>query len=237
LTFEKFLKEKNPSWLIDTTALRTTIMLTFDPLLIKTDEVIDDVRNIISQGITVPDNYPSRVIHLPVYYNDPITIKCAESFGMGPNLEILARENGITIAEIIERHTSPEYFVSYTSFMFGSIGAFPIGNFTPIKNSKYKTPRTWTPPGALGIGGSTTTLYSIKSPGGLMMLGIVPVKTFDLEKKNIHFKKDPLLAHPGDRLKFTMINNEEYLDITNSIDKYIYNIENGYIDWKKYEGS
>ena len=84
LTFEKDLKFRKPEWLVDTTALRTTIMLTFDPLRIQIDDVIAKVEEIIADGISVPDEYPSRVVHLPVFYNDPLTRECAKSFDMPP---------------------------------------------------------------------------------------------------------------------------------------------------------
>ncbi|UCG06414.1 MAG: carboxyltransferase domain-containing protein [Desulfobacterales bacterium] len=234
LTFEKITKSRKPQWLVDTTALRTTIMLTFDPLLIQIDGVIAAVEEIIADGISVPNEYPSRIVHLPVFYNDPLTRECAKCFNMPPNLEVMAKENNTSVDEIIRRHEAPEYFVSYTSFMFGSVGAFPIGKYKNIKNSKYKTPRTWTPPGTVGIGGSTTAIYSMKSPGGVMMLGNIPIKTYDIDAKNKHFENGNLLVHPGDRIKFHCIDANQYERLKNQRDSYAYEIESSHIEWKSY---
>ena len=235
LTFEKIIKSRKPEWLVDTTALRTSIMLTFDPLLIQIDGVIATVEEIIADGISVRNEYPSRIVHLPVFYNDPFTRECAKCFDMRPNLEVMANENNISVDEIIRRHKAPEYFVSYTSFMFGSVGAFPIGKYKNIKNSKYKTPRTWTPPGTVGIGGSTTAIYSMKSPGGVMMIGNIPVKTYDIDAKNRHFENDNLLVHPGDRIKFHSIDGNQYEKLKSQKDSYSYEMENSHIEWKAYE--
>lgn len=236
LTFEMIIRSRKPEWLVDTTALRTSIMLTFDPLLIQIDGVITAVEEIIADGISVPDEYTSRIVHLPVFYNDPLTRECAKCYDMPPNLEVMAKENNTSVDEIIRRHTEPEYFVSYTSFMFGSVGAFPIGKSINIKNSKYKTPRTWTPPGTVGIGGSTTAIYSMKSPGGVMMLGNIPVKTYDIDAKNKHFKNDSLLVHPGDRIKFHSIDQNRFEKLKSQKNSYSYEIENSLIKWQAYEG-
>ena len=235
LTFEKIAKSPKLGWLIDTTALRTSIMLTFDPLQIQIDAVITTVQEIIADGISVPDAYPSRIVHLPVFYNDPLTRECAKYFDMPPDLEVMAKENNTSTAEIIRRHETPDYFVSYTSFMFGSVGAFPIGKYEDIKNSKYKTPRTWTPPGTVGIGGSTTAIYSMRSPGGVMMLGNIPVKTYDIDAHNKHFENDNLLVHPGDRIKFHSIDENEFEELKSKKNSYSYEIESSHIEWKAYE--
>lgn len=233
LTLEKMIWESEIPGLIDTTALRTTIMIHYDPFIIRAHQLIKQLQDLIAGGVEVPKKFSSRLIHLPVYYNDPWTKECAKAFGLPPNLEIIAGENNISIEKVIEIHSKPIYFVSYTSFMYGSFGAFPIDPFTTLKNSKYKTPRKWTPPGTIGIGGTTTTYYSITSPGGLMMLGNIPVKTFDTEGRNKFFKEDPLLIHPGDRIRFFPIDGEEYEHIKENMDECFYKTEESYIDSTK----
>jgi len=236
LTLEKMIWGSDIPGLIDTTALRTTIMVHYDPFIMQAHQLIQKLKDLIAKGVEVPKKFSSRLIHLPVYYNDPWTRECAKAFGLPPNLEIIARENNISVEEVIEIHSQPIYFVSYTSFMYGSFGTFPIVPFTILKNSKYKTPRKWTSPGTIGIGGTTTTYYSIRSPGGLMMLGNIPVKTFDTEGRHKFFGEDPLLIHPGDMIRFFPIDGEEYEHIKENIDEYSYKIEESHIDSTKNEG-
>ena len=235
LTYERMIWEAKIPGLIDTTALRNTIMIQYDPFVLQAYKLIERLRDLISAGIRVPQKIPSRLIYLPVYYNDPLTRECSKAFGLPPNIEILARENSISLEEVIEVHSHPTYFVSYTSFMFGSFGAFPIDPFTNLKNSKYKIPRKWTPPGTLGIGGTTTVCYSISSPGGVMMLGNIPVKTFDMGGGNKFFRDNPLLVHPGDQLRFVPIEKDEYEYLKKNRDDYCYKIEECSIDSNKYE--
>jgi allophanate hydrolase subunit 1 len=225
LTLEKMIWEAEFPWLIDTTALRTTIMVHYDPFVAQAGDVTETLKSLILGGVRVPEKVPSKIIHLPVYYDDPWTKACAREYGLSANLEIVAKENEISTEEVIRIHSQPAYFVSYTSFMYGSFGAFPMAPFTVLKNSKYKVPRKWTPPGTLGIGGTTTTFYSIVSPGGLMMLGNSPVKTFDLDRQNPFFESDPLLVHPGDRLRFFPIKSKAYDQIKRHRDDYRYDVE------------
>jgi allophanate hydrolase subunit 1 len=75
----------------------------------------------------------------------------------------------------------------------------------------------------------------MKSPGGVMMLGIIPVKTYDIDAKNKHFENDNLLVHPGDRIKFHSIDANQYERLKGQRDSYSYEIEHSYIEWKAYE--
>ncbi len=236
LALEKMMREAEFPWLIDTTAMRTTIMIQYDPLRIKADGLIAGVRDLISDGVSVPEKVPSKLIHLPVYYNDPLTRECAGAFDMAPNLEIIAEENNMSIEEVIRIHSHPIYFVSYTCFTYGSLGAFPMDPSSVLKNSKYKVPRKETPPGTLGIGGTTTVLYPISSPGGLMMLGNSPVKTVDVESRNRLIEEDKLLVHPGDTLHFFPIEGKEYDYIKKHVDDYEYEIEQTFIGRRKHAG-
>jgi allophanate hydrolase subunit 1 len=74
----------------------------------------------------------------------------------------------------------------------------------------------------------------MKSPGGVMMLGNIPVKTYDIDAKNIHFENDNLLVHPGDRIHFHSIDGNQYERLKSQKDSYSYEIENSHIEWKAY---
>lgn len=230
LSMERMIWDSKIEGLIDTTSLRTTIMIHYDPFIVQADQIIEQIRSISSEGITISPKIPSRIIYLPVYYDDPWTRECALQHGVKPNVEIIAKDNNITPEEVIEIHSQSTYFVSYTSFMYGSFGSFPINPVSVLVTSKYKTPRKWTPAGSLGIGGNTTAFYSVSSPGGIMMLGNIPVRTFDLDARNPFFKDNSLLINPGDQLRFIPIDKDEYDYIKKHRDEYQYKIEENLIE-------
>lgn len=230
---EKMIIAARYPWFIDTTSMRTTIVVQYDPLKARAQQVIDELRKLIAQGVHIPDVVTAKLVHLPVYYNDPITRDCAKSYDLPPNLELIAADNGISVEEVIRIHTMPRYFVSYICFTYGSFGSFPLDPSPVLKNSKYKSPRTWTPPGTLGIGGTITFFYPISSPGGLMMLGSIPCPTTDPERKNPAFKDDPLLLRPGHVVKFFPIDEKEYDYIKAHAAEYTYRMEETEIRWKE----
>lgn len=233
LVLEKMINAAKFPWFIDTTSMRTTIVVHFDPFAIQAEQVIAELKELISGGVHIPEIVVSKLIHLPVYYNDPLTRECAKNYNLPPNLELIASDNNISIDEVISIHTRPRYFVSYICFTYGSFGAFPLDPSPVLKNSKYKSPRKWTPPGTLGIGGTTTFFYSISSSGGLMMLGSIPCPTVDSEGRNRFFKDDPLLVRPGNVLKFFPIDQDEYGYIKAHAVDYTYRIEETQIRWKE----
>ena len=69
---------------------------------------------------------------------------------------------------------------------------------------RLETPRTKTPPGSVGIGGTQSCIYSIESPGGFWVLGRTPVRIYDPGAP------EPILLRPGDRLRFRPIGRNEY---------------------------
>jgi inhibitor of KinA len=71
------------------------------------------------------------------------------------------------------------------------------------------TPRRGTPrkeihAGSVGIGGSQTGIYPIKSPGGWNIIGRTPLRLFDPAKD------PPALLRAGDRVRFRRITREEF---------------------------
>lgn len=105
----------------------------------------------------------------------------------GEDLEGLAAEKGMSLGEVIERHTKPIYTVA----MVGFRPHFPylLGLDPLLATQRRSTPRTRVEAGSVAIGGSQTGIYPEVSPGGWHILG----------------KCDPSLCKiilPGHRLQF-----------------------------------
>ena len=91
---------------------------------------------------------------------------------------------------------------------------------------KYNPPRTWTPQGTVGMGGSASAIYPVATPGGYQLFGRTPVPIWDTEKRFDVFEGDIVLFQPGDRIKFLPVSREEYDNAESRIEdgSYIYNI-------------
>ncbi|MFQ5521035.1 MAG: carboxyltransferase domain-containing protein, partial [Candidatus Methylomirabilia bacterium] len=77
---------------------------------------------------------------------------------------------------------------------------------------RLETPRTKTPPGSVGIGGSQCCVYPVESPGGFWVLGRTPLRLYDPGQS------DPILLRPGDRVRFRSIDRAEYDRISSAVD-------------------
>ncbi|MBI2467236.1 MAG: carboxyltransferase domain-containing protein [Candidatus Rokubacteria bacterium] len=72
-------------------------------------------------------------------------------------------------------------------------------------------PRTKTPPGSVGIGGTQCSIYPVESPGGFWLLGRTPLALYDPAAA------DPILLRPGDRVRFRPISGHEYASIAAAV--------------------
>ncbi|MGL1133793.1 5-oxoprolinase subunit B family protein, partial [Vibrio parahaemolyticus] len=75
----------------------------------------------------------------------------------GPDLPALAAHAGLSIEEVIARHTAPVYTVHFLGFMPG----FPYlgGLDARLSMPRLSTPRLLVPEGSVGIGGEQTGIY------------------------------------------------------------------------------
>ena len=75
---------------------------------------------------------------------------------------------------------------------------------------KYNPPRTFTPKGTIGMGGSSTAIYSVESPGGYQIFGRTPVPIWSEGRPSRRFSNELVLLRPSDRVKFIPIDVDEY---------------------------
>ncbi len=120
----------------------------------------------------------------------------------GPDLESVAGQVGLSVAEVIEIHSA----ATYTVRMMGFAPGFPyLDGLDPrLHLSRKESPRERIEPGSVAIGGSHAGIYSVASPGGWHLLGRTNVRLFDPDaaKSARPNPQKVFLLSPGDRLKF-----------------------------------
>ena len=126
----------------------------------------------------------SREVHIPVKYGGIA----------GPDLEFVAKHNGLTTSEVILMHSNAEYIVYFIGFQpgFAYMAGLPEKLFTPRKSE----PRLTVPAGSVGIGGNQTGIYPSESPGGWNLIGKTRLSLFN------PLDSIPTLLQPGDRVRF-----------------------------------
>ena len=122
---------------------------------------------------------------------------------LAPDLEQVAKHNGLTVEEVIEVHTGGEYPVYMLGFLPGFL--YLGGLDTRIHCARRDDPRPKIEAGAVGIGGDQTGIYPIDSPGGWNIIGKTPMPLLDITRKS-----HPAVAKPLDTIQFKAISLEEF---------------------------
>ena len=178
------------------------------------------VSNLKSSDDTIVE---SRLFRFPTVYLDKWTKEAVEDYVAKitykkPDPEFIVELNNLdNIEHFVRVHSSTEYWVASLGFWPGLPFTMPLDPRCKLTAPKYNPPRTWTPKGAIGMGGSSTAIYPDKLPGGYQIFGRTPVPIWDPEKRFSIFKDSVCLFRPGDRIKFDPCSYEEFESIERKI--------------------
>jgi KipI family sensor histidine kinase inhibitor len=115
----------------------------------------------------------------------------------GEDLDLVARDAGLSAEAVVELHTGAVYTVAFTGFApgFGYLTGLP----EPLRQPRLESPRTRVPAGSVGLAGEFTGVYPRESPGGWRLLGHTSATLFDPHAD------PPALFAPGDRVRFRSV--------------------------------
>jgi KipI family sensor histidine kinase inhibitor len=187
-------------------------------------EIVDDLGAV--------ETLPSRLVRLPCWYDDPWGAELARRYGVQKNIDFVAEQNGISVPEVIERHTGTEFWVVCVGFTPGCYFSFPLDDTKRLTAPKWKTPRDYTPARMLALAGFSTGAYPVASPGGYQLLGRLAANIYEPVPKNRAFPADGVLRRAGDRMRYFAVDALEYDDIWSAVEagEYEYDIEEGTFD-------
>ena len=212
----RLLESELSRFIVDTVPAWASILVHFDIDRIGPIEFgrqLDAfITNLESSGSLILD---SRLVTLPVSYGGLF----------GPDLKLVADANGLSIEDTIRRLAVATHFVGMISFIPGQANCMWLEPELVLSAPKYVRPRTYTPEGTVGLGGSSTTIYSVPSPGGFQMVGRMPVPTYSPHPILPAFESSPILLRVGDRLRLRSIERDEYDAIVQSVREGTYRYE------------
>jgi KipI family sensor histidine kinase inhibitor len=159
----------------------------FDLLRAEAAEVQAWIAAQLAQSPAWLNPAPPRLVTIPVRYGGD----------HGPDLNFVAQYHGLSPAEVIARHTAPDYRVYMMGFIpgFAYLGGLDEALVTP----RLATPRLQVPAGAVGIAGAQTGLYPLASPGGWQIIGRTEARLFDPAAA------PPTLLWPGNAVRFVAV--------------------------------
>ncbi|NKX50641.1 carboxyltransferase domain-containing protein, partial [Arthrobacter deserti] len=196
-----------------------SLLIRFDPDQLPPAQLEERVRRIeASVARTAHPTLDTRIVEIPVWYNDPYTSETAARFRAnhqrpeGTDLEFAAEENGLaSVDEFIRRHHGSPWLVPMVGFVAGLPFMFQIvPREQQLEVPKYLSPRTDTPALTVGHGGCFACIYSGRGAGGYQMFGIAAAPIFDPAQSLPDFRDFMVFFRPGDIVKFRPVEETEY---------------------------
>jgi KipI family sensor histidine kinase inhibitor len=157
-----------------------TLLVAFRPSAISAEALARDVRSRPLDAVATRDAPLRRV---PVRYD-------------GEDLSTVAELLGVTIDEVVRRHTGAEYAVAFVGFAPGF--AYLTGGDPLLDVPRRSSPRTRIPAGSVALAGTYSGVYPRESPGGWQLIGTTDLPMWDLSRER------PAFLEPGDRVRFDL---------------------------------
>jgi len=195
-----------------------SFLVRFDPDVIAPGKLLETVKSIELRVEQAPKILDTRIVEIPVFYQDPWTHETLMRFRerhqdpASTDLEYAARINGLaSVEDFIAAHAGSPWFVSMVGFVAGLPFLYQmVERERQLQVPKYVRPRTDTPKLTVGHGGCFACIYSVRGAGGYQMFGVTPVPIFDPEQKLAHLQEFMCFFKPGDIVKWKPITREEY---------------------------
>lgn len=195
-----------------------SLQVKFDPDVIAPTDLEREVRAIEEAASKAEPVIQTRIVEIPVFYNDPWTHETLMRFRErhqepgGTDLDYAARINGFGDVEaFIAAHAGSPWFVSMVGFVAGLPFMYQmVERPQQIEVPKYLRPRTDTPKLTLGHGGCFGCIYSVRGAGGYQMFGITPMPIFDPACSLPYLRDFMVFFRPGDIVIFKPIDRAAY---------------------------
>jgi urea carboxylase len=218
LSITNAVKEAKIKGVTEVCPANASFQIKFDPDLISPDDMLAELRRLEASAQKSDSVLKTRIIEIPVYYNDPWTRETLMRFRerhqdpKSADIEYAARINGLgSIDGFIKAHSGAPWFVSMVGFVAGLPFLYQmVDRGRQIEVPKYLRPRTDTPKLTVGHGGCFGCIYSVRGAGGYQMFGITPMPIYDPNQKVSYLREFMCLFRPGDIVKWKPIVREAY---------------------------
>jgi len=164
--------------ILDVVPAARSVAVRFLPTLLPISSLMSVIRSLPTSRDAATQG---RLVEIPVRYD-------------GEDLAEVARLSGLSVDEVVDRHSDATYTVAFTGFAPGF--AYLTGGDPALAVPRRATPRTVVPTGAVAMAGEFTGVYPRESPGGWQLLGRTDVALWDLAERV------PALLQPGMRVRF-----------------------------------
>ncbi len=223
----EWLKEQGLAGIIDLTPGIRSLQVHFDPALMGRCDLWERIREgILSLPPLEQIQVPTRIVHLPLSWDDPSTQEAIRRYMQGvrpdapwcpSNLEFIRRINGLeAIDEVYRKFFAASYLVMGLGDVYlGAPVATPLDPRHRMVTTKYNPARTWTPENAVGIGGAYLCVYGMEGPGGYQFTGRT-IQMWNRWRVTADFQQ-PWLLRFFDQLRFHPVEADELLRLREDV--------------------
>ena len=154
-------------------------------ILVRYNPVITSVNGLVSEislrDVSKVELKASKLVTIPVDYS-------------GEDIAEVARYLGITIDEVIRRHTENEYQVAFSGFAPGF--GYMVSKGAQLNVPRRSSPRVRIPAGSVALAGEFSSVYPQASPGGWQLIGTTDIAVWNIDRE------EPALLQAGYRVNF-----------------------------------
>jgi urea carboxylase len=202
-----------------------SLQVHFDARRLTQQQVLDHLRRTLDELVDIEAMcIPSRVVYLPLSWDDPATRLATERYMQSvrkdapwcpDNIEFIRRINGLATVDEVRRIVfDASYLVMGLGDVYlGAPVATPLDPRHRLVTTKYNPARTWTPENAVGIGGAYLCVYGMEGPGGYQFVGRT-VQMWNRFRQTAEFREGKQwLLRFFDQLRFYPVSADELLQL------------------------
>ncbi|WP_310620379.1 urea carboxylase [Flexibacterium corallicola] len=221
---EEWLRVSKIPGIIDLAPGVRTLLIHFDSTQISTSQLVDTLSCANEAfGEEVFSQIPSRIIHLPMSWNDTSIQHSIRKYEEGvrantpwcpSNIEFIRRINGLVDQDEVQNTVlAATYLVLGLGDVYlGSPLSVPLDPRHRLVTTKYNPARISTPKNAVGIGGAYMCIYGMEGPGGYQLVGRT-IQVWNKWRATTAFEKGkPWLLRFFDQVKFFKVDEAELKD-------------------------
>ncbi|ROS25815.1 urea carboxylase [Cellulomonas sp. PhB150] len=195
-----------------------------DPAVLTVRALVDVLVGLESELPATADLVvPSRRVHLPFSFDDPVIGEAVARYQAGvrpeapwlpSNIEFIRRVNGLASTDdVFDTMLRAEYLVLGLGDVYlGAPLAVPLDPRDRLMTTKYNPARTWTAADTVGLGGQYLCVYGMDSPGGYQLVGrTVPIWSGH-RQRGVFEPGKPWLLRFFDRVVWHAVSAEDLLE-------------------------
>ena len=219
-SLERALREIQVDGITETAPGVRSLLVRYDCVRLNVRDLVDLLRRLEDDLPPALEMVvPSRLVYLPIACHDRWTIAAvkqymesvrAEAPYVPDNMEFIARSNGLAGIDDVEECVlaTQHLVIGLGDVYLGAPCAVPLDPRRRLVVPKYNPARTWTPEGAVGIGGAYLCIYPMESPGGYQLFGrTLPI--WNTTQSTPDFTEAPWLLRTFDRIQFEAVDEDE----------------------------